>query len=46
MAGSNELAKRDVPRVIVNVVVILSVAKDLGNLGRFFAALRMTYSAP
>ncbi len=40
MARSNSFATREFCRVI------LSEAKDLGKLGRFFAALRMTDGAP
>jgi hypothetical protein len=40
MARSNSFATREFSRVI------LSVAKDLGKLGRFFAALRMTDGTP
>ena len=40
MARYNSFATQEFYRVI------LSVAKDLGKLGRFFAALRMTEGAP
>jgi hypothetical protein len=40
MARSNSFARPEFFRVI------LSVAKDLGKLRRFFAALRMTEGAP
>ena len=46
MDRSQNIATREVCRVILSLGVILSVAKDLGKLGRFFAALRMTDGAP